>query len=427
MTPDRDSPSAGLSPKRRWSIASKPAAVAISLLSWTFPRLGFLKFSDVFALLAAPGVLVSGAASRALLKCYWPFLLATIYSLFIAMFMVGRGDTTLTSAKDLYANPILVSFVTFFRIVVYLITVSVMTYYFRASKQKDISRTLRWAYYLAVLPGLLQIFRIYSGIHFNIPFFERSEVGPFSGVFNAGYLRVMGFEFEPLAYASSLTTVCCLSMHNRRRIPWLGMFVLVHTYSAGAILGLILALIVVAFKKLTRFIVPVYFICFVLLCWWTVEHMQFLIALSLAPGSVTERFSALYASIAMWLQHPWGIGLGLYGYFFNLYDVIGKFPAQTLDWYPNNDPAMFLVYGGPLYLAAYLYTFHFVLLRSRSYWLSIAAVALLVQSISSYLYFNPAIIVIFSMLLAGAEPILRTPTSGGPKAGSLRSTQYISI
>jgi uncharacterized membrane protein YoaK (UPF0700 family) len=51
----------------------------------------------------------------------------------------------------------------------------------------------------------------------------------------------MGFEFEPLVYASTLIALCCLSMHNGRRIPWLGLLVLLHTFSAGAILGALLA------------------------------------------------------------------------------------------------------------------------------------------------------------------------------------------
>jgi hypothetical protein len=393
------------SPSQAHTLFTLPAMLAISLLSWTFPRIGFLKPSELLALLASPRALISELATPPILKCYWPFVTATFYSFCIAMLMIGHGDNSLTSDKGLYASPALVPFATLARIGVYLLSVTAITYYFSVSGQEKISRTLRWTYYVTLFPGLLQIFRIYSGIYFSIPFFERSGYGPFSGVFNAGYLRLMGFEIEPLAYASSLITVCCLSMYNGRKIPWLGIILLIHTFGGGAIAGLFLAFLIATSRKLARFVVPLYAFGFALLCLGVRENMQILSALSLATGSVTERLFALNACISMWLDHPMGVGLGLYGYFYNLYDTIGRFPAASLDWYPNNDPAMFLVYGGPLFLGAYLYIFYFLLRRARSYWLFIAATALLFQSLSAYIFFNPATIVIFSLILANVAPI----------------------
>jgi len=388
---------------------------SVSLLSWTFPRIGFMKLSELLALFAAPRSLVSAKTTRTLLKCYWPFVAATVYSFCIAMLMIGHGDNTLTSSKGLYANPALVPFTTLIRIIVYLLTVASITYYFSVSSQEQASRTLRLAYYAAICPGLLQIFRIYSGFYFSIPFFECAGVGPFSGVYNAGYLRVMGFDREPLGYATSLITVCCLSMYNGRRIPWLGMLVLLHTYGAGAIAGLLFALLITTSKKLVRFIVPLYAVVFFLLCWWVKNNIQALDTLFLTSLSLSERVCALNGCISIWLAHPFGVGLGLYGYFFNHYDIIGRFPASNLDFYPNNDPAMFLVYGGLPFLGAYFYTFYFVLHRSRSYWLFIATVAIFFQSVSAYLFFNPSLIVVFSVILADS-----TPVSGGKREGKWR-------
>jgi len=405
--------------RKTWGTTS--AAFAISLLSWTFPRIGFLKLSEVFALFTAPRALISARTTWTLLKCYWPFMVATIYSFCIAMLMIGHGDSTLTSEKGLYASPTLVPLVTLIRICVYLLTVASITHYFSVSSQKQTSRTLRWAYYVTIFPGILQVFRIYSGFYFSIPFFERAGLGPFAGVYNAGYLRIMGFEMEPLAYATGLITVCCLSMYNGRRIPWLGMLVLLHTYGAGAIVGLLLAFLTTTSKKLVRFIVPLYAVGFFLLCWWVGDHIQELVTLSLTSQSLSERVCALNGCINMWLAHPLGIGLGLYGYFFNHYDTIGLVPALSLDWYPNNDPAMFLVYGGLPFLGAYLYTFYFVLRRSRSYWLFIAGAAILFQSVSSYLFFNPSIIVVFSLMLANSAPIPRVQRTRGRRFFSLGS------
>lgn len=319
--------------------------------------------------------------------------------------MLGHGDNYIGSDKGVYSSPTLLPFITLIHITVYLLAIIATTHYFSVAGERRVSSTLRWTYYVTILPGLLQLFRIYSGIHFNIPWFERDEVGPFSGVFNAGYLRIMGFEFEPLAYATSLITVCCLSLHNRRRIPWLGLLVLGHTYSAGALVGALLALLISVKKQLRRFVIPVYAVIFAAICWFVNTHINMLLTLSLISGSITERLGGLYACVAMWLDHPLGVGLGLYGYFFNHYDASGLFPAVQLDFYPNNDPAMFLAYGGILFLLTYLYTFHFILRRARSYWLLIAAMSLLFQSISSYLFFNPAIIVVFSLILSGADPI----------------------
>jgi hypothetical protein len=392
---------------------------AISLLSWTFPRIGFLKLSELLALLTAPRALVSEVVTRPILKCYWPFMAATIYSFCVAMLMVGHGDNSLSSENGLYASPTLVPFATLLRIGVYLLTVAAITYYFSVSSKEQTSRTLRWAYYVTLIPGLLQIFRIYSGIYFSIPFFERAGLGPFSGVFDAGYLRIMGFEIEPLAYATSLIGVCCLSMYNGRRIPWLGIIVLIHTYGAGAIAGLLLAFLTTTSRKLTRFVVPLYAVGFALLCWWVRGNIRMLAALSLATGSVSERLFALNASTNIWLDHPLGVGLGFYGYFFNQYDVIGRYPAARLDWYPNNDPAMFLVYGGLIFLGAYLYTFYFVLRRARSYWLFVASAALLFQSLSAYILFNPTTIVIFSLILANVAPVPSRNRTGALRLVSL--------
>ena len=387
------------------SLAWAPASIAIALLSWTYPRVGSLKFSELFALIASPRALIQNSDIRPLLKCYLPFFLATGYSLFVAMLMVGRGDNTLSSEKGMYASPTLVPFATLLRICVYLLAVTATTTYFAVSDQEKVSRTLRWAYYATLFPGILQVFRIYSGIYFNIPFFERIGVGPFSGVFNSGFLRLMGFEIEPLAYASSLVTVCCLSMYNGRRIPWLGTILLLHTLGAGAMFGLLLALLVTTSRNLVRLVVPIYAAGLGLLCVLVRANIKLIAAISFLTGSISERLFATNACTNMWLDHPWGVGLGLYGYFYNHYDVIGSFPAASLDWYPNNDPMMFLVYGGLLFLGAYLYTFYFVLHHARSYWLFVACAAIMFQSLSAYIFFNPATIVVFSIILANAEPI----------------------
>jgi hypothetical protein len=380
------------------------ASMVVILCSWTFPRIGVFKLSEFFAVLASPRALMSGKAITPLVKCYFLFVMGTAISLITAIFALGKGSPFLSSDKGFYARPEFVPFITLLHVIVYLMTVAVLTIYFSSSDERQISGTLCWAYYATVLPGLLQIFRIVSGIHFNVPWFERADVGPFSGVFNSGYLRVMGFEIEPLAYASSLIAMCCLSMYNGRRKPWLGIIVLLYTYGFGALLGLLLAFIVCSSKRLSRNIVPVYALGFTVICWYIYVHVHQLLPIALVSGSLAERIGAIYSCVAIWLDHPMGVGLGFYGYFFNRYNP-GMFAAQSLDFYPNNDPGMFLVYGGPLFLIGYLYTFHYVLNRSRSYWLTVAAVALLFQSGSAYLYFNPALAVIFSMLLAGAKPL----------------------
>lgn len=384
-------------------VGTRPAAIAVSLVSWTLPRIGFLKFSEAFALLAAPSALASRSTWRRLGSVYWPFAVAVIFSFAIAVLTVNDARYSAGSVKGLYSSPSLVPLITLLRVLVYFLTLAATTYYFSSATKERAATTLRWAYYISILPGLLQIFRIYSGLYFNLPF-ERPDVGPFSGVFDAGYLRVMGFEIEPLAYASSLVAVCCLSMHNGRRIPWLGLFVLWHTYSTGAIVGTILALIVTASKRLTRWIVPLYAMVFGLVCWFVYTNYRAL-NLLVPMGSVNERLGAIYACVAMWLDRPLGVGLGLYGYYFNRYDPSNLFSSDRLDWYPNNDPAMFLAYGGLLLLFGYLYVFHRLLRRSRSYWVLVAAIALLFQSGSGYIFFNPALILVFSLLLAQAEPI----------------------
>jgi hypothetical protein len=133
-----------------------------------------------------------------------------------------------------------------------------------------------------------------------------------------------------------------------------------------------------------------------------VVHLNFneLLAASLLVHSVAERINALAACINIWLDHPLGIGLGLYGYFFNLYDQAGFF-ADKLDFYPNNDPAMFLAYGGIPYLLAYLWVFHYSIISTPSRWVRVALLVLLVQSISSYLFFNPAAAITIAFALSG--------------------------
>lgn len=389
------------------SFGVSSARIAIALISWTFPRIGFLKLSELFALLAMPSLFTPSNTLRRIIHCYWPFVGATVLSVCAAVPVIGHGSDVLTSDKGLYSNPEWIPLVTVMHVIVYLLCVTAVTQFFLVSSKRKISEALRWAYYATICPGLLQIFRVYTGVHFSLPF-ERSGLGPFSGVYDAGtYMRVMGFEFEPLAYATSLIIVCCLSMHNGRRIPWLGLIVLWQTYGAGAILGGLIALPLASSKRVTRAIIPLYACGFAALCWFVTANIHALIALFSVSLSVTERINALYACVTMWLDHPMGIGLGLYGYLFNHYDVSGQFVAAHLDWYPNNDPAMFLAYGGPIFLAAYLYIFHFAFRCSRSYWILVAAIAILFQSISSYLLFNPASILVFSMLLSQSEPLTR--------------------
>jgi len=383
------------------------ASYSDGFLSWTFPRFGVFKISEFLAIFALP--FSSRFPLRSVLRCYGLFTVGIVISFGMALTVIGHGDASLTSEKGIYSSPALVPFVNLLHVVVYLITVVSLTNYFAHCGPRDLSKTLRMAYYLTVVPGLLQIFRIYSGIHFNLPWLERADVGPFSGVFNAGYLRVMGFEIEPLAYASSLIAVCCLSMYNGKRIPWLGMLVLIHTYGVGAAVGLVLALIGALSDRLKKLAVPIFTVCFSLSCWFIYDHFHGLAVLASFSGSASERLGADYACIAMWLDHPMGIGLGMYGYLFNHYDALGLFPAGSLDFYPNNDPAMFLAYGGPLLFAGFLYVFHYILKRSSSYWITVAVLALLIQCTSAYLFFNPAIAVLFSLVLSRAVDPVREP------------------
>ena len=392
--------------------------LAVALVSVTFPRIGFLKATEAFALIAAPGALGSRRLQAVLIRCYWPFVAATMLSFSTAygLLAFGVGDPSLTSEKGLYSDPALIPMVTLLRLAVYLLGVAGLAGFFMTAGTVQVRRALTAAYYVAVAPGLLQIFRIYSGIQFDLPF-ERPGFGPFSGVFDAGpYIRLMGFEYEPLGYATSLVVVCCCMAHCRRGVPWIGLAVLGHTFGAGAIGGALLALIIARRKRLVRWLVPLYGAAAALVFAYVFRHYDALVDEYLPLGSLVERLGAIRACVSMFLDHPLGVGLGLYGLHFNLYNQIPIYDAASLDYYPNNDLAMFLAYGGIIYALAYLYTFHFVIRRCRSYWVRVAAVALLIQSFTSYLFFNPAIILVFSLALAGArQPAALAATSVGKR------------
>ncbi len=397
-------PAIAREPRRRPQ-NGKPAVAGIALLSWVFPRVGPLKFTEVLALLNAPGALTSAATMRQVLRCYGPFLLATLLAGLTAIFTLGTGDNSITSEKGLYSSPELTTIVTLVRTLIYVVVVASVTHFFRAASEHVIQRALNWSYVLTLFPGFLQMFRLYSGIHFDIPYFERPDFGPFSGVFDAGgYMRLMGFEFEPLAYGTSLLVVCCLRVHARGTVPWLGMLVLGHTFSAGAVVAFVIALVLGFSHRSRRAVVPVYLLAFIALCVTVWTNLDELLETFMLVASVSERINALGACINMWLDHPFGVGAGLYGYFMNRYDK-ANFPAPQLDWYPNNDPAMFLAYGGVFYLLAYLWVFHYALSSTPSRWIRIALVGLLVQSVSSYMFFNPATIVIIAMALSRRSPL----------------------
>lgn len=404
------------------------AAVAVALLSWTFPRIGPLKFTEVLALLSVPQALSSGRTLQRVLGCYGPFLLGTLLAGLVAMFTLGNGDNSITSEKGLYSTPGLTTAMTLIRTFTYVMVVASITHFFRVASAATIQRALSWSYVLTLIPGFLQMFRMYSGIHFDLPYFERPGLGPFSGVFDAGYVRLMGFEFEPLGYATSLMIGCCLRVYARGTIPWMGILVLGHTFSAGAFAALFIALALGFPDRLRRLLVPMYLLAFIALCVTVWTNLDELLETFLLVISISERINALGACINMWMDYPLGVGAGLYGYFFNLYDK-ANLPALQLDFYPNNDPAMFLATGGVLYLFSYLWIFHRVIVAARSRWLRIALVALLVQSISSYMLFNPAAAVVMSLALSGRllthparrrrakrstvrrTPALRSPTS----------------
>ncbi|WP_423594990.1 O-antigen ligase family protein [Roseateles sp. MS654] len=391
-------------PKRRRSHGTPPAvAPGIALLSWTFPRIGPFKFTEVLALLSLPRALQSPRTLQRVLNCYGFFILATILACIPALFTLGTGDNTITSDKGLYSSPESAVVMTVVRMVAYLLVVVGMTHFFRTVSDGLMRRTLDWCYALALLPGLLQMLRMYSGIYFDLPYLERAGLGPFSGVYDSGYLRLMGFEFEPLGYGTSLMVVCCLRIFARNRWPLLGLVVLAHTFSAGAIVASAAALLLGYPTWLRRYVTPLYALLFLALSAVVWTYLDELLTLLTFQRSAAERINALGICINMWLDHPFGVGPGLYGYFMNFYDR-ANFPAPQLDWYPNNDPAMFLAYGGVLYLLAYLWVFHYALMSTPSRWIRVALIGLLVQSISSYMFFNPAAAVIIAVALSGRLP-----------------------
>lgn len=397
---ERVKPSVSPSTNRRRGRAASPMSAAVALLSWTFPRIGPLKFTEALALLCVPQALSSARTLRRVMGCYGPFLLGTLLAGLVAMFTLGNGDNSITSEKGLYSSPELTTVFTLVRTFTYVMVVASITHFFRVASGTTVQRALNWSYVLMLVPGFLQMFRMYSGIHFDLPYFERAGLGPFSGVFDAGYVRLMGFEFEPLGYATSLMVGCCLRLYARGTIPWMGVLVLGHTFSAGASTALFIALALGLPDRLRRMVVPMYLLAFIALCVTVWTNLDELLETFLLVISVSERINALGACINMWMDYPFGVGAGLYGYFFNLYDR-ANLPALQLDFYPNNDPAMFLATGGVPYLLAYFWIFHRLITETRSRWLRIAMVALLVQSISSYMLFNPAAVVVMSLALSG--------------------------
>jgi hypothetical protein len=398
-------------------------AIAIPLLSWTLPRIGALKLTEALAVLAAPRAVLNRRVQDAMIRCYGPFMIGTLFAFVIAILYVGDASTTLTSEKAFYATPMLVATFTLVRTLVYMLTVAALLHYFVTSSPRAVSRTLLWTYYVTLFPGLLQMARLYTGIYFDLPF-ERPGFGPFAGTFDAGYIRLMGFEMEPLAYATSLVTVCCLSMHNGRRIPWMGLILLVHTFGAGAIAGFLLTLVVSLSKWARRAFVPLFALSLVLVSVYVVTNIDELLEQFGLIGSVMERIGAIYNCVSIWLDHPLGGGLGTYGFYMSGYDRTGIYLADQLDFHANIDPLEFLAAGGPLLTLGYLYTFWFVLKRSRSYWLSIACMSLMIQSASAYMLFNPALMVVFAMLLAGAEPV---PAAARRRPGWLPRISVFSV
>lgn len=383
-----------------------PAASGVALLSWTFPRVGPFKFAEVLALINLPSAITSTRTVRRVFNCYGFFLLATILACVPAFFTLGQGDNTITSDKGFYSSPESTVAMTVVRTFAYLLVVTSMTHFFRLASDGLLRKTLDWTYALSVLPGLLQMLRLYSGVYFDLPFLEREGLGPFSGVYDSGYLRLMGFEFEPLGYGTSLLVICCLRVFSRNRFPLLGLIVLAHTFSAGAIIGGVAALLLGYPQRLRRFVTPLYALVFFALCIVVWSYLDELLLLFSFQRSASERINALGICINIWLDHPFGVGPGLYGYFMNLYDL-ANFSAPQLDWYPNNDPAMFLAYGGLLYLLAYLWVFHYAMTSTPSRWIRIALVGLLVQSLSSYMFFNPAAAVIIAIALSRRKlPVL---------------------
>jgi len=391
----------------------KSIGVGVTLMSWTVPRAGPLKLTEFLALLNLHNALSSARTVKRMAVCFGPFMLVTLVAAVIGIFSLGYGDNSLTSEKGLYGTPGLTMVVTTVRTLLYVLIVAALLHYFRVASNQALHRTLGWCYAMTLLPGLVQIARIYSHFYFDIPFFERPGYGPFSGVFDAGYLRLMGFDFEPLAYATSLIVVCCLRVYSHRRIPWLGLVVLAHTFSVGAVAAFAMALALAYPNRSRRVLVLMYLLGFTVVSVLLWTYQDELLETFLLLRSVSERINTWGACINIWLDHPFGIGPGLYAYFFNLYDQVGL-GAPQLDFYPNNDPAMFLATGGVLYLLAYLWIFHSALTTTPSRWIRIAVMALLIQSVSSYLIFNPAAAVVLALALSARvlpRPVCRPKRS----------------
>ncbi len=361
---------------------TKPILLGVTLLAWTFPRIGFLKLTELLVLLNLTSAFSSKRTLKLSVLTFGPFLIATLFAAYVGIFYLGSGDNSLTSDKVLQSTPELMIFFTAFRTLLYVAVVIALLHFFRTASIYNLRRALSWGYILTLLPGLLQIARIYTGFYFDIPFFEREGFGPFTGVFDAGYLRIMGFDFEPLAYATSLSVVCCLRFYARGRIPTIGLLLLAHTFSVGAIAAFSVALLTAYPKRFRHMLVPIYTLVLIVFSVFLWTYLDELLNYFIFIQSVSERINAWGSCINMWLDHPLGVGLGLYSYFHNFYDQVGL-GAPQLDFYPNNDPLMFLASGGVLYLLTYLWIFHSGFCATPSRWVRVALMGLMIQSASS--------------------------------------------
>ena len=372
--------------------------IIIAPITINFPRLLSLKFSELLFVLFIFQLTFSKKAIQETLKIQWLFLVGAFIAVIVAYFKLGAIDSGITDTKSIFYSPEISPLFIFFRVIfAFFLTSWFATLFFRNTSNEK-KKLIGFVYIIDIIPGLLQVFRILTNLYFDIPYFEKAGFGPFSGVFDAGYLRIMGFDFEPLGYAFTLTISSILYYNYCRKLPIVGIILLIMTFGSASIAGTILSLVIVYLvpfiSRNTKFIL----VLIITMTGIYLMHVysDIIMLISFTSRSLSDRFITTMSSLYMFIDNPFGVGLGNWSYFFNTYN-----PSQLLfpkivtgDIQANNDLMQFLATGGFLLCGGYIWIFIALVKRSKRKIFSLICMVWFFAALAGYIFFNPLICLI---------------------------------
>jgi O-antigen ligase len=396
--------------------------IAIYLFSLTQFRMVSFKISELILFLTLLNIRhlkIDKKVAKQILSTFLPFLIFSLYALLLAIYTIFKmplafeADVTIEGQSNFLYTPYALPVFSFVRHCAIVFFIVVLSTYLLKQDNGRIKKIVLATYWVTLAFGLYQVAKLGAassiGIQLpNIPLFERCYDGySICGIFDAGpfHKRILGAAYEPLDYGASLVTIGLLYYYFLKKLPVVGIILLLFSVSKASILGLVIGIVMVLIlRKRFKLIYATIFLAAILFysaLYIFREDLMYYFNLLKLPigfaGGVGERVCVQMASLKMIADNFMGVGLKMWYFFNRFYDDCGIEAPPN----PCNDSLQFLAEGGIPLLAAYLFmVYRLFKFASIDRKLLVIAIALTIQSFTVSIYLIPVFWVMFSFITA---------------------------